>query len=174
MKILHIDMDGVVADFEKLLTEKFPEVGNMPPSQERSDMVDIVVKEYPAMFEELEPITNAITAVKILNEHFNIYFLSTPMWTVPESYTGKRRWIEKHFGEEIAKKKLILTHRKDLVMGHYLIDDRLKNGAAEFMGEHIHFATDKFPNWDSVLMYLLGKELYDVEIYGSSKEQNNS
>jgi hypothetical protein len=40
-------------------------------------------------------------------------------------------------------------------MGDYLIDDRTKNGAGEFKGELIHFGTDKFPDWDSVLEYLL-------------------
>ena len=28
-----------------------------------------------------------------------------------------------------------------------LIDDRTANGAAQFTGEHIHFGSEKFPNW---------------------------
>ena len=40
-------------------------------------------------------------------------------------------------------------------MGDYLIDDRTVNCAAQFKGEHIHFGTEKFPNWKSVLEYLL-------------------
>ena len=39
-------------------------------------------------------------------------------------------------------------------MGDYLIDDRLRNGAEKFNGEHIHFGTEKFPDWNSVLKYL--------------------
>ncbi len=66
---------------------------------------------------------------------------------------GKRIWIEKHFGLK-AKKRLILTHRKDLNIGDYLIDDRLRNGASEFKGEHIHFATEKFPDWECTFEYL--------------------
>jgi 5'(3')-deoxyribonucleotidase len=76
------------------------------------------------------------------------------MWALPESYSGKRIWLEKHFGESI-KKRLILSHRKDLLMGDYLIDDRLRHGVTEFKGEHIHFGTDKFPDWEAVLDYLL-------------------
>ena len=53
------------------------------------------------------------------------------------------------------QKRLILTHRKDLLIGDYLIDDRLKNGAGEFKGELIHFGTIKFPDWKTVLEYLL-------------------
>lgn len=163
-EILHFDMDGVVADFDKLLMELFPDIAKMPPSQERSDLIDIVIKEHPNMFEHLEPIENAITAVKILNDYYEIFFLSTPMWTVPESYTGKRLWLEKHFGADLPKKKLILSHRKDLVVGHYLVDDRLKNGADKFMGKHIHFGTEEFPDWDSVLKYLLTEEQYINEL----------
>jgi hypothetical protein len=29
------------------------------------------------------------------------------------------------------------------------------NGAGEFKGEHIHFGQEKFPDWKSVLEYLL-------------------
>jgi 5'(3')-deoxyribonucleotidase len=76
------------------------------------------------------------------------------MWEVPESFMDKRKWIERYFGES-AKKKLILTHRKDLCIGDYLIDDRIKNGVDKFTGEHIHFATSQFPDWESVLHYLI-------------------
>ena len=36
----------------------------------------------------------------------------------------------------------------------FLIDDRLKNGAERFPGELIHFKTDLFPDWPSVMDYL--------------------
>ena len=42
-------------------------------------------------------------------------------------------------------------------MGDYLVDDSTRNGAGEFSGEHIHFGTDKFPDWKSVLDYLSDK-----------------
>ena len=51
--------------------------------------------------------------------------------------------------------QLILSHNKNLNIGDYLIDDRTANGAAQFMGEHIHFGSEKFPNWNSVLDYLM-------------------
>ena len=75
------------------------------------------------------------------------------MWSVPNSFIGKRIWIENHFGDK-AKKRLILTHRKDLNIGDYLVDDRLKNGAAEFTGTHIHFGTNEFPDWKITYEYL--------------------
>jgi hypothetical protein len=41
-----------------------------------------------------------------------------------------------------------------LLIGDYLIDDRRFNGASEFKGEWIHFGSDSFPKWRSVLEYL--------------------
>ncbi len=61
--------------------------------------------------------------------------------------------MKKHFGE-VFYKRLILTHRKDLVKGDYLIDDRGKNGTDEFEGEWIQFGSDRFPDWPSVVKYL--------------------
>ncbi|QVJ82180.1 sigma-70 family RNA polymerase sigma factor [Xylanibacter ruminicola] len=61
---------------------------------------------------------------------------------------------------------MIITHRKDLCLGDYLIDDRGKNGTSEFSGEWIEFGSEKFPDWESVLKYLESQRLdeYLVEI----------
>ena len=158
-KILHIDIDGVIADFDAYIDTELQYITQNAPYDDvsglsRSDQVNMICSMHPDMFAELAPIPGAINAVKKLNNLFEIFFLSTPMWEVPESNSGKRIWVESMFGD-IAKKKLILTHRKDLVIGDFLVDDRLKNGAAEFTGEHIHFGTEKFPDWDAVVSYLL-------------------
>jgi hypothetical protein len=31
----------------------------------------------------------------------------------------------------------------------------MKYGVTKFKGEHIHFASEKFPGWESVLEYLM-------------------
>lgn len=56
-----------------------------------------------------------------------------------------------------AYKRLILRHHKNLSNGDFLIDDRLKNGVDRFKGEHIHFATPEFPDWETVVSYLRTK-----------------
>lgn len=159
-KILYIDMDGVVADFDKAITpflEPFPNL----TEQERYDKVDEIIPANPNFFHDLEPMPDSIETVKKLFDKFDVYFLSTPMWIAPDSFTGKRIWIEKYFGE-LAVKRLILSHRKDLNIGDYLIDDRTHNGAGEFTGEHIHFGTDKFPTWDSVYEYLMKEDNKEI------------
>jgi 5'-nucleotidase len=65
--------------------------------------------------------------------------------------------VQRHLGE-VAYKRLILTHDKNLNRGDYLIDDRDKNGAAEFDGELIKFGSDRFPDWNSVVAYLREEE----------------
>ena len=56
--------------------------------------------------------------------------------------------------EKSAYKILILSHHKNFNRGDYLIDERLKNGADKFMGEHVYFRKEQFPNWKSVLNYV--------------------
>lgn len=148
-KILHIDMDGVVADFDKAIKSLSPHTDTKAFSKE----VDDICAKNPLIFHTLEPMENAIESVKELANHFEVYFLSTAMWHVPESYTAKRLWLEQHFGD-FAEKKLILTHRKDLVIGDYLVDDRIRHGVENFKGVHIHFGSEKFPDWKTTLIHL--------------------
>lgn len=156
-KILYLDMDGVLADFDGRIKEICPELytsEEFDTYDKKSDKIDIIVSRQPRFFETLEPMDGAIDAVKQLFSLYDVYFLSTPMWAVPESFMGKRIWLEKHFGDD-AKKKLVLTHRKDLVIGDILVDDRLKNGAGEFKGKHIHFGQEEFPTWKEILKELI-------------------
>jgi hypothetical protein len=38
------------------------------------------------------------------------------------------------------------------------VDDRTANGAGEFTGEHIHFLSEQFKDWDDVMSYLMPKQ----------------
>lgn len=147
MKLIYVDMDGVVADFatkwERLYGRKIDPY-HIPPTP-------------PGFYRDLELMDGAYDAIKLLKKHFNVYFLSTAEWRNPTSFTDKRLWIEEKFGK-MSYKKLILSNNKSLNIGHYLIDDRTVNGAAEFAGEFIHFGSPRFPNWEEVIKYLWVKE----------------
>lgn len=151
-KILYLDMDGVVADFDGTIHKLHPELHDVT-GEEKSNLIDKLLVENPFIFPSLDPIEGAVDAVDRLFEIYEVYFLSTPVWDAPTSFMAKRIWISTHFGEK-AKKRLILTHRKDLAIGEFLVDDRIKNGAGEFKGKHIHFGTEEFPNWEITLKYL--------------------
>jgi len=154
-KIVLCDMDGVIVDFRKGILDVNPTLTMLDENYDKEEPhVDSIVFNDKFFFQNLKPIGNSVDAVKELMKYHNVYFCSTPMETVPHSFTGKKEWLNTHFGDK-AFKNLILTHRKDLCIGHYLIDDRTKNGAGEFTGKHIHFGTKEFPDWESVLKYLL-------------------
>jgi len=147
MKLLYVDLDGVVADFMSAV--------NTHPKKDTH-----LYKEHPDtiphIFRNLKPISGAINAVNILlkSSLYDVYFLSTAPWGNPSAWTDKRLWLEDRFGDKINR-KLILTHRKDLVKGDILIDDRPNNGAKDFEGEWIHFGSDDYPDWNMVLSYLI-------------------
>lgn len=153
-----LDMDQVLCDFHHGMKQIAPDLflGEGPDYEERSKLVEMHCKNNPRIFRDLKPIEGAVEAVKQLFEFYDIYFLSTPMCCLPESFMDKRLWLETHFGDE-AKKKLILTHRKDLVTGDILVDDRKLNGAGEFKGRFIHFGTEKWPNWEFLLRWFLDR-----------------
>jgi len=147
MKIIYIDLDGVVADFEKgRVTHP---LSNITPYIGRPDKL-------PGVYEDLEPIADAIASVNMLLHHkdYDVYFLSTAPWDNPEAWMHKRLWVAKYFNEKLVRKRLILSHHKHLLIGDYLIDDRRFNGASEFKGEWIHFGSENFRNWSAVLNYL--------------------
>ena len=155
-KVLYIDMDGVVADFWKAIKLNQPKIDDrkyFPTYADQEKEVDAICERNPHIFRYLTPMKGSIEATKPLFKKFDVYFLSTPMWEIPESYSDKRLWLEKYYGD-LAKKRLILTNRKDLAIGDILIDDRLKNGSEKFKGKFIHFGTGAFPDWDSVVKFL--------------------
>jgi len=156
-KILLVDMDGVIVDFRQHMIDtvkKFPEL-----KEKYKDELDHI----PGIFRYPKPMTGAIEAILKLHnsDKYDIFIATSAPWGNPESSTDKRYWIEKYFNK-LFYKRLFITHRKDLLIGDYLIDDRLKNGAAEFKGEllpfgynHITDKMNKFETWDDILKYLL-------------------
>jgi len=146
LKIVYIDLDGVVADFVTAI-ENHPS-RNQAPYDSHPDTI-------PNIFLNLGTIPGAFDAVnKLLDDsRFEIYFLSTAPWNNPSAWTDKRIWLENIFGNKISR-RLILTHRKDLLKGNFLIDDRPNNGAANFEGKILKFSSSAFPDWGSILSEL--------------------
>jgi len=144
-KILYFDMDNVLVNFQSGLDQLTEET-----LQEYAGQLDNV----PGLFSLMDPLEGALEAYMTLSNPYDSYILSTAPWGNISAWSDKAAWVQTHLGEA-AKKRLILSHNKHLNMGDYLIDDRTANGAGQFTGEHIHFGTEKFPDWNSVLKYLL-------------------
>lgn len=148
MKKLYFDMDGVLVDFDSGLAKV---------DEETKTEYDDQPEQIPGIFSLMTPIEGSVKAVKLLAKHYDVFILSTAPWKNPSAWSDKRTWITKYF-HGIFYKKIILTHRKDLVIGDYLIDDRPNNGACDFPGEWIKFGSEKYPDWDSVISYLSKKD----------------
>jgi 5'-nucleotidase len=146
-EILYIDMDGVLVDLDTQIEKKYTK-SHVENHREK------IIDSDKNLFYESPPIRGAIEAFNKLCEKYEVYILSTAPWKNLESWKAKRKWVEVYIGDN-AYKKLILSHNKGLLNGSYIIDDRIKNGVSEFKGEHIHFGSEKFPNWNKVLEYLI-------------------
>ena len=149
MKRVFIDMDNVLVDFQSGLDQVSEEV-----KAEYAGRLD----EIPGLFAKMKPMEGAIDAVHELQKHYDLFILSTAPWKNPSAWSDKVEWVTKYL-DDVFHKRMVITHRKDLCQGDYLIDDRGKNGTSEFAGEWIKFGSEQFPNWESVLKYLAGQRL---------------
>ena len=147
-KRVFVDMDNVLVDFESGLAQVSEEV-----KQEYEGRLD----EIPGLFGLMKPMPGAIEAVHELQKHYDLFILSTAPWKNPSAWSDKVKWVTQYL-DDVFHKRIVITHRKDLCLGDYLIDDRGKNGTSEFTGEWIEFGSEKFPDWNSVLAYLKPEE----------------
>tara|TARA_R110001632_G_scaffold71624_1_gene166045 strand:- start:887 stop:1426 length:540 start_codon:yes stop_codon:yes gene_type:complete len=126
---IYIDMDGVLANFQEAadkLKEKLPmELGSIKPDE----VLD---------FSTFTPMPGAIDAVAaLIDMGHDVFIATTPPWNNPDAWGQKRNWVEKHLPQ--LKRKMFLTHRKDLLKGDVLIDDTTYRGQPEFEGTFMHF-----------------------------------
>ena len=143
-KIIYIDMDGVLADFVGAFDNE-PENIRIKYKENKDDV--------PDMFIKMNPMPGAIEGFNLLSKRFDVFILSSAPWNNPSAWSDKLEWVKKFLGEK-ATKKLILSHRKDLNVGDYLIDDRWQNGAREFKGKWLRFGKKgKYKNWNDIMKY---------------------
>jgi 5'(3')-deoxyribonucleotidase len=143
-KTLFIDMDNVLVDFQSGIDRL---------SLQLQTEFETRLDEVPGIFGLMKPLPGAIESYKQLSLKFDTYILSTAPWENPSAWHDKLIWVKKNLGD-IAYKRLILSHHKNLLRGDFLVDDRPNNGADEFEGKWIHFGNEEFPNWKVVEKYL--------------------
>ena len=133
-KIIYVDMDGVISDFNK--------AAKQGGYTHRPDL--------KVNFRDLDLVPGAQDALIELNKDFDIFIATTPPWSRPDVWTHKREWIEEHF--PWLKRKIIYTHRKDLLIGDILIDDSRWRGQPDFKGQWLWFGTaQRCLDWPSTL-----------------------
>ncbi len=166
-KILYVDMDNVIVDFQsgidrlpaRVLKDHISRAGLNSEGQPKN------LDDVPGIFSLMDPIEDAIESIADLSKIFDLYILSTSPWHNASAWTDKISWVHRHFGSEESSpvyKRLILSHHKNLNEGHFLVDDREANGAKEFGqrpgSEHIHFGQGEFVRWESVVGYLTARK----------------
>ena len=140
---IFIDMDGVIADFESAA-----EAEALVKGVTKLSRPDLFVN-----YRALGVIDGAIEAVAKLNADHEVFIASTPPWTRPEVWGHKREWIGEHF--PYLKRRIILTHRKDLLIGDILIDDSRYRGQPDFQGEWFWFNKNwNNRNWEACLEWI--------------------
>ena len=106
-KTVYIDLDNTLADYLGMCDQM-----HISPAE---------AKHTIGFFKKLRPMPGAVEAYEKLNEHFNVYILSTGPWSNPHSLCEKVEWVKEHLPS--AYKNIIFSHHKDLCRGDYLIDD---------------------------------------------------
>ena len=154
--LLLVDMDGVIADFERGLSEgfreQFPTETYIPLDQIRTFYVE---ESYPrrlrkpirkiyhseGFFANLHPIDGALEALHELQgrDDTDVFICTTPIRSSPFSAQEKLEWVINHLDDKWAK-RLILTGDKTLVRGDVLIDDKPEiKGILTPTWEHVLF-----------------------------------
>lgn len=113
-KILYIDMDNVLVDFQSGIDQLDETI---------REKYDGKLDEVPGIFSKMLPMKEAIESFRELSEIFDVYILSTAPWENHTAWSDKLRWVKKHIGDS-AYKRLILTHHKNLNQGDYLVKHR--------------------------------------------------
>lgn len=140
-KRVYIDMDDTMCDYTS--RHKSQKNDNMPYPQSQV-----------GFFIGLDPMDNAIESINKLRDKYDVWVLTRPSVKNTHCYSEKAEWIKKYLGEDMVS-KLIISPNKSLLKGDFLIDDRTEHGNSDFEGELIQFGSEKFPDWDSVIEYLI-------------------
>lgn len=141
-KVILVDMDGVMCDFnQRLLNLAVEKLGAPKLSQDRLTNFrtkDCFPEEWRAavsmlpdeagFYEGLDPmphVARALSEMKMLGA--DVFICTTPkkFYKNPHCAGEKHGWVMKHLGHEWTE-KIILTRDKTLVQGHVLIDDKPK------------------------------------------------
>lgn len=173
-KILLLDMDDVTVDQTRTWIKRIYEITGSHYKWEdfsKWDLSAIFPKEItklifeeinkePGFFRYLPPKAGALEGIKKLSTKFQIVFVTA---SEPYAYKDKYFWVREHL-PFLDKPDLILTHRKDLIMGDIYVDDGPHNLFASSVKRKIVFdhpwnrqvnQCERVTHWDELVELLL-------------------
>jgi 5'-nucleotidase len=184
--ILLVDMDGVIADFEKghqrmCHKRRLPlEVEAL--NRKEWDILEAIPEEFrdyvldgwhaPGFFRDLPMIEGAYEAMhKLVVMGIDVWICTAPLTNHATCAEEKLAWVRDHLGREFTS-KVIITKDKTLVRGDVLVDDRpvvegcLKPTWRQWLFDQWYnrsFATDFRVSWEDVV-WLCEKEMKAREL----------
>lgn len=135
-----------------LIHSVLPVVRWIDDSQEHRQRNIIYICIEDTLAHDGRPLPSMVKAYRYLLEFYDIYIVAA----APTNDTGYARQMQEWTFENLgvaAWNRLILTNRKDLLYGDYLIDGREDNGSNDFMSTRIDFGSDTFKTWDDIIEY---------------------
>lgn len=173
-----VDMDGVIADFEKgflkNFRKKYPDkdyitlgkrttfyVKEQYPKEVQEEVKSIYLA--PGFYRSLPAIPGSLEALLEINElGHEVFICTSPLSEYENCVLEKYQWVDEKLGKDWVK-KLMITKDKTLIKAEFLIDDKPEiKGAETPVWEHIIYTqqynlseTSKrrltWKNWKSVL-----------------------
>ena len=143
-------MDNTIVDYSTPISEAIRNEGNVDSkpdnwftftNQKPLRKIQKRTQSSPHFFLNLKPIEGAIDCLKYLDSlGYIIFIVSSPSVNSDTCHSDKSKWLTDHMGEYWAR-KLILTKDKTVIIGDYLIDDRMDISGAikQPMWKHIMF-----------------------------------
>ena len=103
--------------------------------------------------EDAEPENSAQKAFSTLSKDYEVWVLATAPYNHPERWSEAVKWTSRNLGAP-AYERVILSNRKDMILGDYLIDRYPERfSIPETMSTVIEYGSDTFRTWEDVLEY---------------------
>lgn len=138
---LLIDVDGVIANFNKLFLSCLLEATGIKKKESDVTMWDLEkvlgltprqgeqtwnLVNLPGRAFQLEPYPGAVEAIKELDIVTDVYFVTSPVPTSPTWSFDRDKWLQQHFGLHLGG-RVVYTHQKHVCTGAYFVDDKPSN-----------------------------------------------
>ncbi|MBN2107055.1 MAG: 5'-3'-deoxyribonucleotidase [Deltaproteobacteria bacterium] len=137
--IILVDMDGVLADFDRhfmvVWSARYPDRPALDQSRRTSFYIkDEFKSEYrqdiqsifeePGFYLDLPPVSGAVAAMQAMKRTgYDVWICSSPKMNYRYCAPEKYQWVERELGTEWVE-RVILTRRKAMIQGDVLIDDQ--------------------------------------------------
>ena len=166
LNTIYLDMDGVLADFDKFVLEK---MGRTFPHQTGPvgdrEMWDFLMK-VPNLYYQLEPTPYAMELWEFANHLCPRVELLTAIprrTTMQEAEEDKRRWVKKYLGEDVVVNfgPYSRDKWKHATPGDILVDDRTDNiqdWINKGFGLGIHHVIDEYYQTAQRLSFLVNED----------------